>query len=334
MSADVYRLQELIYNDEGSFLENANSMGSNTYASTNRIPFIADTAVATLNQERITDQTAQAKKSASRPGYLGLRSGSLEFSCYIPGVAGGAGAPTATWFHDLLSDGLGGEIATDDGGTVTSATDADTFVTTGVTAISPGTIIFVGAKGDGRGDGQAALVSSWSAGSTQLLTALPGTPASPDVVHAALNQYPTEGNPTVTKRFLMLFKTTGATYQMLGCQLEQITFEIPVADGGPIKATFRYQCALWDQVAASSPASLPSGFTMPACDVAVQEHGRHRDARAGSVLVADPVALDGAHRRARTGGVAAPVHQHLWLGRERVRPDAHVHAAVALDGEG
>jgi len=268
MSADVYRLQELIYNDEGSFLENANAMGSNTYASSNRIPFLGE-AVASLVQERIDDGTTQERKNASRAGYPGLRSGTLEFSCYIPGVDGGAGVPTATWFHTLLGDGLGGKLSADDGGTITSATDGDTFVTTAVTAITPGSIIFVGVKADGRADGQPGAVSTWSAGSTQLLTALPGTPASPDVVRTGLHQYPTETNPATTKRFLWMCKTSGAVFQMLGCQLEQVTFEIPIADGGPIKATLRYQCAVWDQVAASSPASLPSGFTMPACDTAV-----------------------------------------------------------------
>ena len=267
MAADVFRLRELIYNDEASFLENANSFGSNTYASTNRIPFIE--ASVSLSQERMSDQTVQERKNASRAGYLGLRSGTLEFTTYVPGVDGGAGAPTATWFHTLLGDGLGGKLSADDGGTVSSSTDADTFVVTGVTAITAGSIIFVGTKGDTNGDGQPGAVSTHSGGNVQLLTALPDTPGNTDIVRTALHQYPTNTNPTVTKRFLMMHATSGASYQMLGCQLDSISFDIPVGDGGPIKATLRYQCALWDQAAASSPSALPSGFTMPACDTAV-----------------------------------------------------------------
>ena len=229
MSADVFRLQELIVNDEGSFLENQNAFGSNTYSSSNRIPFLD--AVVTLNQERVSDGTVQERKNASRPGYLTLRSATLEITCYVPGVDGGAGAPTATWFHTLLGDGLGGKLAADDGGTISSATDGDTFVTTGVTAITPGSIIYVGVKADGRADGQPGAVSTWSAGNTQLLTTLPGTPAAADVVRTCLHQYPTETNPTVTKRFLMLHKTTGACYQLLGCQLESasLTYRSPMA---------------------------------------------------------------------------------------------------------
>lgn len=267
MSADVFRLQEVIVNDEASMLENANSMGSNTYSSSGRIPYTD--ATVTLNQTRVADSTVQDRKNGSRAGYVTLRDGMLEITGYIPGVDGGVGAPTATWWHTLFGDGLGGKLSADDGGTISSSTDGDTFVTTGVTAITPGSIIYVGIKGDGRADGQPGAVSTWAAGATQLLTTLPGTPSAADVVRTCLHQYPTDTNPTVTKRFLVMHKTTGAVYQLLGCQLDGGSFEIPIADGGPIKFTLRWQCALWDQVAASSPASLPSGFTLPACDTAV-----------------------------------------------------------------
>ncbi len=264
---DLFRLQELHVSSEVSFLENATAAGTNTY--TQRLPF--ESATVTMSQVRSDDQTVQDRKNESRPGYLGLREASLEFSGYVPGIMSdpGTGAPTANWFYTLLSDGLGGGLAADDGGTVTSATDGDTFVTTGVTALTPGSIIFVGSKGDARGDAQAGVVSTWAAGNTQLLNALPATPASPDAVRTGLNIYPTDAAPTVSKRFLLLNKTSGAVFQLMGCQLDSVSFEFPIENGGPIKYTLRYQAAYWEQTAASSPASLPSAATLPACDTAV-----------------------------------------------------------------
>lgn len=264
---DLFKLQELHVSSEGSFLENAGSPGSNTY--TQRLPF--ESATVTLSQVRADDLTVQDRKNESRPGYLGLREGAIEFSGYVPGIMSdpGAAAPTANWFYTLLSDGLGGGLASDDGGTISSATDADTFVTTGVSTITAGSMVFFGAKGDGRADGQVGVIGTWSAGSTQLLNALPGTPAAADVVKTGLNFYPTDAAPTVTKRFLVLNKTSGATFQLMGCQLDTVSFDFPIENGGPIKYTLRYQAAYWDQVAASSPASLPSAATMPACDTAV-----------------------------------------------------------------
>jgi hypothetical protein len=265
--SDLFQLQELHVNDEASFLANANSIASNTYST--RLPF--ETAEIEINQSRMSDMTTQERKNASRPGYLGLRTGRLTITGYVPGAMTdpGAGAPTTHWFYEMLRDALGGGLITDDGGTLSGATDADTMVTTGVSTITPGTIVFIGAKGDGRGDGQGGAVATWSAGNLQLLNAVAGTPAAADAVRVGMNIYPTEANPTVTKRFLCLAKTTGAIWQLMGCQMDSASFEFPIESGGPIKYTFVYQAAYWDQGAAASPASLPSGVALPNCDTAV-----------------------------------------------------------------
>lgn len=263
MTATLFRLQEVLYNTEASFLENAQSPASNTYA--NRIPIIS--ATCSLEQSREDDQTVQSRKNVTRPGFVGLRTGTIELVTLVPGLTTDPAASTITanWCTDLMGYGLGGSTVGDDGGTITSATDGDTFVTTGVTLITPGTVIRVGAKNDTRADGQAGVVSTWSAGSTQLLTALPATPASPDAVRVCANLYPTDTNPTQTIRMLFALTDTGAQFHCMGCQLESFTDEYDVASGRPARRTWKYRIAYWDRTAVTTPSSvaMPNADTAP-----------------------------------------------------------------------
>lgn len=268
MVATLIRLQELLYNTEASFLANAQSPASNTYA--NRVPIIS--AQCTFNQPRTNDQTVQSRKNESRPGFLDLRTGTLEFTTWVPGLITdpGVGTPTTNFFTDLLGDGLGGRNSGDDGGTISSATDGDTFVTTGVTLMTPGAIMRVGAKNDGRCDGQPGVISTWAAGATQLLTALPGTPNAADAVRPVITLFPTETNPTTTYRFLCGYTDTGAQWHAMGCQLDSITFEIDIPSGRPMRATWRYQVAYW----ARSAVTIPSAVACPNTDTAPMAGGR------------------------------------------------------------
>ncbi len=262
MTAKLFRLEELLYNTESSFLENAQSVASNTYSG--RIPFLS--ATCTLDQAREADMTVQSRKNVTRPGFLGLRTGTLEFSTYVPGLMTdpGVAAPTSNWCTDLMGNGLGGSLLSDDGGTISSATDGDTFVTTGVTAITAGSVIRVGVKADGRCDGQPGVVSTWSGGNTQLLTTLPGTPNAADAVRVCANMYPTETNPATTLRFLFGLTDTGAQFHCMGAQLESFSDEIDISGARPIKRTWRYRIAYWDR----SAVTIPSAVTLPNTDTA------------------------------------------------------------------
>lgn len=268
MVAKLVRLQELLYNSEASFLENAQAPASNTYDS--RVPIIS--AQCTFTQGRENDQTTHSRKNETRPGFLGLRSGVLEFVTYVPGLMTdpGTSTPTANWFSTLLGSGLGGSHALDDGGTISSATDGDTFITTGVTLMTPGGIMRVGVKNDGRSDGQAGVISTWSAGSTQLLTALPATPNAADAVRPTIVLYPTEANPTTTYRFLCGMTDTGAQWHAMGCQLESISIEYDIAGALPPRASWKYAVAYWDTYA----LTIPSSVAMPNTDTAPIAGGR------------------------------------------------------------
>ena len=266
--ANLSSLYELLYDDEGSFKENAQSPGSNTYSK--RVPVIGIPTMS-LTQTRADDQTVQSRRNDSRPGFLGLRGGTISFKTLFPGLMSDPGASTVseTWTGDLLGDGLGGSSVADDGGTVQSATDADTFVTTGAT-LTPGNGIAVGVKNDGRCDGQIGVISTWSGGNTQLLTALPATPNASDAVRICHALYPTEAEPTVTKRFLCGYTATGAQYHAMGCQLASVTLNLPVESGDLPTIDWVYNVAYW----ARSTVSIPSAVALPNTDTGVIAGGQ------------------------------------------------------------
>lgn len=262
MTASLFRLQELLYNTESAFLENAQAPASNTYA--NRVPILS--ATCTLEQPRDSDGTVQSRKNLTRTGFLGLRTGTLEFVTLVPGLTTdpGTASITANFATDLLGYGLGGTNFTDDGGTIATGTNGSSFTTTGVTLITNGTIIRVGAKNDGRCDGQAGVVGTWAAGTATMLTAFPGTPAAADAVRTTANIYPTDANPTQTVRFLFGLTDSGAQFHCMGCQLESISDEIDIASARPMRRTWKYRIAYWDR----SAVTVPSSVAMPNADTA------------------------------------------------------------------
>lgn len=256
MATEAFKIQELQYATEASFLEYATVPASLTYST--RIPVISIDS-GRPEQDRQGDQALQSRQNESAPGYLLPRAGgAFEFTVPWSGhVTTTVAGLTEHWLQDLLSDGLGGGITAGVGGTIASATDADTFVTAGCT-LTAGQIIRVGARGDARGDGQAGVVDTWAAQATQLLTALPAAPASPDVVYATQLAYPAEALAAGTsKRFFHGFGKATQQYHYLGCHLDGITFNIPI--GGLPTLKLRYRYAYWVRATVAVPTAVAMG---------------------------------------------------------------------------
>jgi hypothetical protein len=260
----LYKLQELSFSYEDTFMDGAGNVTALTYVT--RIPFL--TATCTMEQPRETDQTVQNRKNVTRPGFLGLRTGTLEFTTYWPGhmTDPGGGSALGNWFSGLLAAGLGGsDGGTDDGGTVDTPTNAHQFSVTGVSDLTKGTIIRVGDKNDGHGEGQPVVIGAKSGATVTTLMDLPNAPLAADDVRCTAVRFPTETGPSSYVRFLMGFTETGAQFHAMGCQLESLRFEIDIAGGRPARVTFRYRMAWWER----GEKSIPSGTTLENTDTAV-----------------------------------------------------------------
>jgi len=255
----IFKTQEILLNTESSFCAGESNPAGNSYGT--RIPVLS--VRPSLRQDRQTDGSIQSRANESRPGYLMPTDGELEFTTLWPGYMSdvGTGTITATWHHLLMAGWLGGSHVADDGGTISSATDADSMVTTGVTGLTAGGVVLIGDDADGRADGQPAVVSTWSGGTLELLTALPGTPSAADKVRPCQVSYWDETAAVETRRFCVGFTASGEQYHMLGAACDSVTFDLNVQRQTVPTTTFRYRHAYWEQDA----ITIPSGTAMSDC---------------------------------------------------------------------
>jgi len=248
-------LRQILVSSESTFADST----STSFAT--HIPVLE--ATATLNQERGDDGSAQSRKNQTRPGYMGIRSGSLELKVYLCGHnTAPTGALTATWLYTLLSDGLGGGDATGVGAVCSGGTSTTTALTFSGGTATQGSLMRVGVKGDTRADGQAYAVNGGGSGSATGFVALPAAPSNGDQVYPMLVVYPNDTGPTGSKRFCVMHAPTGAQFQLYGCVMESVSFDFPI--GGLPTATLRYQAAYWTRQA----ISFPSSTTLENCNVA------------------------------------------------------------------
>lgn len=188
MSADLFNQLEVDYKAETSHAEDVI-----TYSGGKRIPVIS-TPSESLPQQRMLVpandvRLAGGVSAGARAVRSGPRSGMLGIEGYLSGTmvtspADGATVPD-TWVSQLLGYGLGGNdggpgvsAKTITGGTVAQISVADT------TGVSKGSIVWIGAQGDGRGDGRAYLVKDVPSGTViqfQPTTAV--APINGDKVH-------------------------------------------------------------------------------------------------------------------------------------------------------
>jgi hypothetical protein len=252
----VFGLRELHTNAESSFNENAGSPGSHTYDT--RIP--ANDITLSIDQPRQSNDVVLSRQNDGKPGFNLPRTAELSFTVFWSGHVGATtGSLTETWLQELISDGLGGGDITQVGGTAGASATATDLPNTTATLVDGG-IFRVGAIGDGRAEGQAAVVDDATGGS--LLTALPGAANTGDVVYATQIAYPTE-SPSTTRRFLVGWTETGAQYHLTGCQLSSLTFQTEI--GQIPTLTLTYRGAYWERSAVTIPSSSP---TIESCEAA------------------------------------------------------------------
>ena len=263
--AAPYKLFELWCANESAFGEFGETPGSATWSK--RISPISYSL--NLQQERIVNGELLARSSDQNLSHIGPRACSLEFTMYLGGHnTTTAGALTATALEDLLSRGLGGGNTAATGTTVSAASSGSSVTFTATTGWAAGQIGRIGNKQDARANGQAFVMGTVGAPCT-FLTAVPATPANPDVIYATQQVYHDESLLTSlsTLRFMCGYSsspTTGAQYMIFGCQLASLTLNFPL--GGLPTVTFRYTGAYWQRSANTIPSvslTLENNFVAP-----------------------------------------------------------------------
>lgn len=153
-----------------------------------------------------------------------------DFTVEIEAIGHGstcAGAVTATAAETLLGYAMGAVASpTSADGTTISGT-ASTATSLNVAAASGllvGQIIRLGAKNDGRGDGQPAVVASHGTSVIALKTAAPAAmDTAADVVYTSINVHTVESTCAVTS-LRMFIKTADTSWCLHGCFIKSIAF--------------------------------------------------------------------------------------------------------------
>jgi hypothetical protein len=244
---------EVLANDEGSFGENANDPSSNTFST--RLP-VLEATFTPLNERGMSDETLQSRLHERLPGYQGPREGELTLRMPFAGHGlTAAGSLTANWIYDLLRKALGGGDAASVGDLDEGSGTVSQLKVTGGT-FTDGTIVRVGANGDGRGGGHAAVIDAYASPNLDLLTDIPVAANAGDVIYASMVAHADE-NLGVSQRFLVGFNTTGAQWHAMGCNAKAMTLNFPI--GGLPEVEITYHVAYWDR----SAVVIPSGTALP-----------------------------------------------------------------------
>jgi hypothetical protein len=227
-------LGALVCADEASFGED-----STTYDE--RLPVINSTTemAAALEQSKVPVPVTQQYQNDGRHEARGVYGGSFPVSLYLSGHGSTcAGAISATDLGTALGRWLGVHNTAMEGEEVTTGASATSFDTKDTSPeLAAGGIIRIGALSDDKGNGQAYAISS-TGGTTTLLNACEGTPATDDVIYAGEIVHPAEdatGATITTERYGIL--TANQAYDCHGCWCSAIDFtgfnpgEIPQITG-------------------------------------------------------------------------------------------------------
>lgn len=249
MTANQSRLWTAIYEEESSWGE----AGGTLAASGTRFEVLGEPQVS-FDQERIAPDIAKQYSEEQHIGVLGPQGGSFTIDLVLSGHGGTtAGSLTQTDLHALLQNFLGGGDVGEDGDVVQTASNAYTL-TGAVEGWTTHDLIRVGALGDGRAEGQWAVVDN--GGAVTLKTALPGTPANPDVIYSALNLYPNEvssqADVTSTRWLIM---TSNGQWVARGCFPQSITFS-GLNVGEQPRVSLTYGVSRWEDTSETFPSAL------------------------------------------------------------------------------
>lgn len=166
-----------------------------------------------------------------------------------------AGAGLAvTAVETLLGHVFGvAELSAAGGTTVTSATDADTFAVAASGTFDSKGFAFLGAKGDGRGDGQPVAIDSHSTNTIQLLTAAPAAPTNGDVFAAATQIYADESPDATFTSLRFRISSANQCYDCIGCVPTAVEYETAI--GRPLTITITFDVAWWKESTPTFPST-------------------------------------------------------------------------------
>lgn len=240
MTARPSKLGFIAYSTESSWGESSTTM-------TARIPIIGSEVMLNgLTQTKIPSERITQYLNDGYQDIRGTMSGEFSFDVWLTGYGTTAASTVnSRTLALLLGYALGGST-THNGTTIDDTSTASSIETTATSGLAAGGLIRVGALGDGRSEGQWAAVSTHSAGTAALLTALPAAPNVADVVYGAAMAYVLEQPSTayVVQPLRFLLGTGNLRAYAHGCWIKGLS----ITGGNPgelPRASFTVGVSRW-----------------------------------------------------------------------------------------
>lgn len=253
MATKASKIGFLAYNTESTWGETGTSM-------TARIPIIGgEVKLDSLTQAKIPSERVTQYANDGFQDIRGTFGGEFTFDMWLTGHGSTAATTvSANTLATLLGYALGAST-THNGTTTSGVPTATSLPTAAANGLAAGGLIRVGALGDGAAGGQWAVVSTHSASTAALLTALPGAPAASAVVYgaaiASTLEQPTTAYAVQPLRFLL--GTANLRAYANGCWIKGLS--ISGCNPGELpRATFTVGVSRWAFEASSTFPNVES----------------------------------------------------------------------------
>jgi len=188
-------------------------------------------------------------------GILGPKGGTLSFEMLLTGLGGSsASAPPASALATLLGACFGQTTTSHSSSITCSGGTATALSASAATGITAGSLVRVGAKGDGRCDGQWVPVSTHAASTINALLAVPTAPSGTDQVYCSRMIYEssTPGTMDTITGLRFRFLSSRQQYVAHGCYLTGIEW-MNVSPGEVPRVKLSFTMAWWEAVSATFP---------------------------------------------------------------------------------
>ena len=217
-----------------------------------------------LVQKKIDPQTVVQYRGDLGDWILGTFEPTFKTKVAIPGHGSATtGAITITALETLLGIVIGNAVTSATGSTLTGGT-ATIATTTDSGTLDPGDLCFVGALGDGDGEGQCYPVSTHSAQNLTFLVDLQGAPANGAVRYGGTTIYPTSSATSSTMSTVrMAIATANTQYLVHGCAPTAIAIT-GFNPGGVLMADITWQGAWFEYKNSTFPSAVASDTFNPA----------------------------------------------------------------------
>jgi len=246
-------------------LESAFAEDVTTFA-TLRLPVVGAVDTTGLKHDKQDAQRVVQRRNDGTQPILMTQGGSVKMKFWLTGHGSAtSGATSLSGMETFLGYVFGASAVSSSTGTTATGGTAAAPTTAAANGFTAGSLGRLGTLGDGRGGGQFFAVSSHSASTLNLLTAIGASPTNGDVVYSAATISVKEDPTTATtpSSIRLLLQTANLEYECHGCVATNVTFGGLAAAQVPyVEVTF--SIAWWRYSIATFPSAVATETFQPA----------------------------------------------------------------------